>query len=116
MELELARQSPELRRRSTLRLTMREPQSVHVCVDVFLGHREKLLTFFQRGFHRKHQDQARRAVPDALAITLVARRSLAHRVCCLEELSPATLGRADPCVAVLDERRRARLGKARTTS
>jgi hypothetical protein len=100
-EAELARQPTQHPGRATLRFAVSAPERMDVCMHVFLGQREKLRTIFQRGFHRKLEDQARRPVPDA-ALTFFPCRALAHRVGGFEELAPATRSRSHHGAAVLD--------------
>src|SRR5262245_51118172 len=90
-EAKLARESTEHARGTTLRFTMCTTKCVDVRVHVFLGHREELFTIFQRGFHRKLQDQTGRPVPDA-PVGLLPGRAFAHGIGGLEELAPAALG------------------------
>lgn len=87
-----------------------------MCMHVFLGDREELLTIFQRGFHRKLQDQARHPVPDAFPVTFFLGGSFADRVGRLEQLAPTTFGRPHHLSATLDDLGRTSLGEAWTPS
>ena len=92
--MKLAAHSAEHPRRSALSFAMRAAERMHVHVHVFLRDLQKERTIFQRGFHRKSQDEARRAVPDALSPTFCLDRAFADRVGVLEQITPSTLGRS----------------------
>jgi hypothetical protein len=77
---------------------------MHVRMHVFLGDSQKLFTFYQRGFHRKIQDQARRPVPGSAAV-LVLGCALADGIRICEEVSPSALRRSDERAAMFDELR-----------
>lgn len=89
---------------------------MNVRVHVFSGDSEDLCTIFQRGLHRKLEDQARGSVPDALPVAFCLGGSLADRVGGFEELAPAPLGRSEDGAAPFEESRRAGFGEARTSS
>jgi len=87
---------------------MRTAQGVNVHVNVFLCERSKERTIFQRGFHRKLKDQARRPVPNAFAC-FVLDSAFTDGVSRFEEIAPASFARSDEAAASFDERRSARL-------
>ncbi len=87
-----------------------------VCMHVFSRDREQLLTIFQRGFHRKLQDEARRAVPGAFPTTFLLRGPLAHHVGRPKQLAPSTFRRSDHVSAPFDERGRSCLRERRPSS
>jgi hypothetical protein len=55
-------------------------QGVHMRVYVLSCDREQLFTIFQRGFHRKLEDEARRTVPGAFTFVTDLRGALAYDV------------------------------------
>lgn len=115
-EAKLTCNPAEHRRRATLCFTMCTTKGMNVCVHVFLRDSEKLCTIFQRGFHRKLQDQTRGAVPDAFSFSFFLRGALADGISRLEELTPSSLCRSNHRTALLEESGRACFGEARTSS
>jgi len=113
--VKLTRHTTKHPRRAALCFAMCTTQSMHVRVHVFLGHREKLRTIFQRGFHRKLKDQARRPVPSSVAVPFFLGSALAYCIGRFEQLTPASFGCTHHLAAALDETRAASLRETRTS-